>query len=470
MPFVRKIMTDTNDKREKFEKNSILRVRIDDMNNLGSGVGRIGGMVVFVPGACTGELLDVKLIKIAKSYLVGRTERIVEPSPYRVKADCPASKRCGGCVYRNVSYQYELDCKRRTVEACMRKNGLDVEVLPPIYGEPDRYRNKAQYPVGRAKDGSIAIGFYAGKTHEIIDVREGCRLQPEIFGKIADHFRDYLTAHKIQPYDELTGKGTVRHLYLRRSESTGRVMVCVVLTGRADWMSGFASGLRDAIPEVSCVYANINADITNVVLGEEYIHISGEEKLTDRLCGREFSFSPASFWQVNRPMAEKLYKVAGELADIRPGERVLDLFCGIGTVGMSICPPETRLTGIEIVQAAVDNAKENAEKNSFTNADFICVDASDPTAVERELARLESDGGIDLIFLDPPRKGCSPELLRLISERTDARIVYISCGPDTLARDMALLRGLGYQSSAVRTVDLFPRTGHIESVVLLSKG
>ena len=169
-------------------------------------------------------------------------------------------------------------------------------------------------------------------------------------------------------------------------------------------------------------------------------------------------------------MAEKLYKVAGELADIRPGERVLDLFCGIGTVGMSICPPETRLTGIEIVQAAVDNAKENAEKNSFTNADFICVDASDPTAVERELARLESDGGIDLIFLDPPRKGCSPELLRLITERTDARIVYISCGPDTLARDMALLRGLGYQSSAVRTVDLFPRTGHIESVVLLSKG
>lgn len=204
-------------------------------------------------------------------------------------------------------------------------------------------------------------------------------------------------------------------------------------------------------------------------MGEKYIHISGEEKLTDRICGREFSFSPESFWQVNRQMAEKLYKVAGELADIRQGERVLDLFCGIGTVGMSICPPETRLAGIEIVQAAVDNTKENAAQNGFKNADLICVDASDTTAIERELTRLESDGGIDLIFLDPPRKGCSPELLKLISERTDARTVYISCGPDTLARDMALLRGLGYVSSAVRTVDLFPRTGHVETVVLMSR-
>lgn len=438
------------------------------MTNLGVGVGRLGDMVVFVPGGCTGDLAEVKLIKVAKSYLVARLEKLIEPSPHRTELDCPVAKQCGGCVYRGITYEHELELKRSYVISAFKKAGLAPRVLPVLHAGIDGYRNKAQYPVVRGADGSIVTGFFAERTHEVVPIADNCRIQPDIFGHICAFLRDYMTERGIEPYDERTRGGCVRHQYLRRSEENGEVMVCVVVTRRTEWADDFAERLRRSLPEVASVWENINPDVTNVVLGKEYRLISGREKLLDRICGHEFEFSPASFWQVNRPAAELLYTKAGELAAIKPGESLLDLFCGIGTIGMSIAPVGARLYGVEIVPSAVENARANAERNGFKNASYSCLDASDPDAMKHELERL-SRNGLDAVVLDPPRSGCSPELLRLLAELTSARIVYISCNPDTLARDAALLTSLGYRFDEVQPVDLFPRTGHCECAVLLSR-
>lgn len=441
------------------------------MNTLGSGVAKLpcddsaDGIIVFVQGGCTGDVVDAKIIKVAKNYLVARIENIIEPSPYRITSTCPVSKRCGGCVYRNVTYEHELECKRRAVEAEMRKNNLDLTVHFPLCGNPDGYRNKAQYPVGIAKDGSVVVGFYAPKTHEITALSKNCMLQPEIFGKAAEFLREFLTKNNIAPYDELTGKGIVRHLYLRKSESTGQIMVCVVATKKFKEIELFAKEITLKIPEVVSVWLNINDRVTNVVLGKSFEKICGDD-LTDTLCGRKFTISPSSFWQVNRTMAEKLYQLAGKLANIKPGQRVLDLFCGIGSVGQSICPQDTKLYGIEIVPEAVENAKANAKANGFFDAEYTCLDASDKNAVENAIAKL---GKLDLVILDPPRGGCSPELIEILAKYEQNRIVYISCGADTLARDLAHFSTLGYEIGELHTVDLFPRTGHVETVCLLSK-
>lgn len=449
-----------------FTKNSIYRLNVTDMNGMGAGIARLDGMVVFVQGGCTGDEVDARIIKITKNYLVARIEKLIKPSEYRIESNCPVSKRCGGCVYRNITYEYELECKRRAVEAEMRKNHLDIKVLPPLHGSPDGYRNKAQYPVGRGKDGSIAIGFYAQRSHEIIDLDENCRLQPEIFANIAAFLKKFMRENDIEPYDELTQKGIVRHLYLRRSESTEGVMVCIVATKKFDKLNLFAKELTEAIPEVISVWLNINDKNTNVVLGKHYEKLIGEE-LKDELCGRRFEISPSSFWQVNRKMAEVLYDLAGELADIKPGQKVLDLFCGIGSVGQSICKEGTKLIGIEIVPEAVENARKNALRNGFSDAEYACIDAGDKNAVEKEIKKLGSE--LDLMILDPPRGGCAPELLELLAKYTKSDIVYISCGPDTLARDLAIMQQYGYNIGDAHTVDLFPRTGHVETVCLLSK-
>ena len=465
-------------KKNPSKKNDISNIAITDINNLGCGVGRINGVVTFVSGACTGDELTVKLIKVTSDYNVGKIEKILKPSLYRIDPGCIAAKRCGGCVYRYVTYDHELDLKRRRVEASMKKAGLDISVTDVLHsGVLDGYRNKAQYPVGTAsygkgKDARVetAIGFYAEKSHEIIPcvTEEGsCGLQPEIFGKIADFVRVYMNEKKITAYDELTGKGTVRHLYLRRSETAGEVMVCLVVNEKTDKMLSLSDALVSEFPEIVSVYENLNPKNTNVVLGKEYHLIYGKEKLTDKLCGRTFEISPQSFWQVNRQAAELLYKKAAELAKIKPGERVLDLFCGIGTVGMSVCNSDVKLYGIEIVPEAVENARRNAELNGFNNAEFICCDASDPRSFENELRRIAADG-LDCVILDPPRKGCTSELLSLIAELAPTRIVYISCNPDTLARDIALLDGK-YTCDSVTPVDMFPRTGHCEAVCLLNE-
>ncbi len=452
-------------------KNDIASVNITDINNLGYGVGRIDGVVTFVAGACTGDELTVRIIKATTDYNVGKIEKICKPSPYRISPDCVAAKRCGGCVYRYVSYEHELSLKKNTVMASMKKAGLSLEIADVLTtGEISCYRNKAQYPVGRTAHGNTAIGFYAEKSHEIIPcVSEdgSCRLQPEIFGEIADFIRRYMDEHLIPAYDEGTGNGLVRHLYMRRSETLGEVMLCLVVTRDNDKIQQLANAVAEKFPAIVSLYINVNSANTNVVLGKIWRLTYGKERITDTLCGREFEISPQSFWQVNRRAAEMLYRKAAELADIQSGETVLDLFCGIGTVGMSVCEKDAMLYGIEIVPEAVENARLNAARNGFSNAQFLCLDASDPKQFDGELRRIFSDAP-DVVILDPPRKGCSSALLETLCEFAPERIVYISCNPDTLARDIAALKG-HYLCETVTPVDLFPRTGHVECVTLLIK-
>ena len=467
-------------KRQMPEKNSIHTLEITDMNNLGSGIGRIDNIVVFVVGGCTGDICEVKIIKRAAGYLVARIERIIKESPYRIKSDCKVSNRCGGCVYRYVDYEYEKEIKRGNVKAALRRAGLDLPVNELISTDVTvGYRNKAQYPVGlgNRNDFEVIAGFYAGHTHEIMDLGgDNCLLQPEIFGRIAKYICGWLTTAKVNPYNEKDKSGITRHIYMRRSELDGSVMVCVVNRKSYSRMNELAAELAGKFPEISSVYENVNPDNTNVVLGSEYRLVYGSANLVDEICGRRFEIAPESFWQVNRGAAERLYMKAGELlCDVfahshESGRipRVLDLFCGIGTVGMCICQPDTKLYGIEITPSAVENARANAKRNSFEKAEFICCDASDPEAISNEIGKI-AQGGLDAVILDPPRKGCAPELVDLLCEISPERIIYISCNPDTLARDLVRFTAGGYICGGVTPVDLFPRTGHVETVCLLSK-
>ena len=471
----------------ELRKGATLRVDVIDMNNLGAGIAKVDGAVVFVRGGVTGDVADVEIIKATSSYFVARIVRLVKASEHRIASECPVSNRCGGCVFRNITYDYETEIKRSIVEGAMRRAGLDIGVLPVLTaGRDSRYRNKALYPIGRLRISSNnkksqkdkhfrsdayipAIGFFADHSHELIPLPGecDCLLAPESFGEICEFTRLYITENRVPPYDETTGKGIARHLYLRSSETTGEVMVTLVLTCEAAWITDFAERLMSEFPFVSGVFLNINPEKTNVVLGRDFRLIRGKGVLTDELRGRKFEYSPGSFWQVNRGAAELLLNRAAEMADIHEGDRVLDLFCGIGTVGMAVSPADAELFGIEIVESAVMNARRNAELNGFTRAAFACCDADDPDAVRKALEPFR--GSLDVVLTDPPRGGCDQSLIDIIAGLDAKRIVYISCNPNTLARDLVIFREKGLAAEWVQPVDLFQRTGHVETVCLLSK-
>ena len=471
----------------ELRKGATLRVDVIDMNNLGAGIAKVDGAVVFVRGGVTGDVADVEIIKATSSYFVARIVRLVKASEHRIASECPVSNRCGGCVFRNITYDYETEIKHSIVEGAMRRAGLDIGVLPVLTaGRDSRYRNKALYPIGRLRISSNnkksqkdkrfrsdayipAIGFFADHSHELIPLPGecDCLLAPESFGEICEFTRLYITENRVPPYDETTGKGIARHLYLRSSETTGEVMVTLVLTCEAAWITDFAERLMSEFPFVSGVFLNINPEKTNVVLGRDFRLIRGKGVLTDELRGRKFEYSPGSFWQVNRGAAELLLNRAAEMADIHEGDRVLDLFCGIGTVGMAVSPADAELFGIEIVESAVMNARRNAELNGFTRAAFACCDADDPDAVRKALEPFR--GSLDVVLTDPPRGGCDQSLIDIIAGLDAKRIVYISCNPNTLARDLVIFREKGFAAEWVQPVDLFPRTGHVETVCLLSK-
>ena len=471
----------------ELRKGATLRVDVIDMNNLGAGIAKVDGAVVFVRGGVTGDVADVEIIKATSSYFVARIVRLVKASEHRMASECPVSNRCGGCVFRNITYDYEAEIKRSIVEGAMRRAGLDIGVLPVLTaGRDSRYRNKALYPIGRLRISSNnkksqkdkrfrsdayipAIGFFADHSHELIPLPGecDCLLAPESFGEICEFTRLYIAENRVPPYDETTGKGIARHLYLRSSETTGEVMVTLVLTCEAAWITDFAERLMSEFPFVSGVFLNLNPEKTNVVLGRDFRLIRGKCVLTDELRGRKFEYSPGSFWQVNRGAAELLLNRAAEMADIHEGDRVLDLFCGIGTVGMAVSPADAELFGIEIVESAVMNARRNAELNGFTRAAFACCDADDPDAVRKALEPFR--GSLDVVLTDPPRGGCDQSLIDIIAGLDAKRIVYISCNPNTLARDLVIFRERGFAAEWVQPVDLFPRTGHVEMVCLLSK-
>ena len=450
------------------KKNETYELTITDLNNLGYGVGRIGDLVVFVSGAVDGDRVTVKIIKIAKNYAVGRLEKILSPSPHRLSSPDPCPARgCGGCAYRAITYAHELELKRGSVLAAFRRAGLpDAQVAPVLAtGKTAGYRNKAQYPVTGTSDEPV-IGFFAPKSHRVTDARK-CPLQPPLFGEILDEIAREIKQYKIAPYDEKTHTGLLRHIYLRASKDEKEVLLTFVLNGDAmPHADEVVRDLTDRFPALVGIGINVNREKTNVICGDEFKTLWGKDGITDALAGVELSFSAASFYQVNRDAAELLYGKAKEIAEFSGDETLLDLFCGVGSIGLSMADAVREVVGIEIVPDAVRCANENAMRNGIKNAAFFAGDATDTekllTGAEKALGK---ELRPDAVILDPPRKGCDEKLLSFLANRGIPKIVYISCNPETLARDAAFLAKRGYEFSTITPIDLFPRTGHVEAVV-----
>ena len=448
------------------EKNKIYRAEVIDVNNLGDGIAKIDGIAVFIKGGVTRDVADIKIIKTAKSYAVGMINELIKPSSHRCENTCPVYKKCGGCVSRHIDYKYELELKRGYVAGAIRRAGLDgITVHPTVSaGKDTGYRNKAQYPVGRdKKTGKVKIGFYAGRTHEIADI-DSCALAPDVFDKVVSAVREFIEKYNVSVYDEETGEGCVRHVYLRYGEKSGDVMLCLVINGnKLEYEEKFCEFIKSVCPFVTGILLNINKKNTNVILSDNYRLLWGRDYITDTLCDRDFRISKSAFYQVNRSAAELLYKKAGELAALQKGDILVDLYSGVGTVGMSIADKDTRLYGVEIVPEAIENAKINATLNGFESASFLAADVADFDSFIKD----RGDGRL-IVVVDPPRKGLDAGVVCDIAKNEPARVVYISCNPDTLARDIAEFRKYGYDTTDVYTYDLFPRTGHVESVCVLN--
>ncbi|MBR2952558.1 MAG: 23S rRNA (uracil(1939)-C(5))-methyltransferase RlmD [Clostridia bacterium] len=452
-------------------KNQEITLRIKEVNHLGYGVARAeDGQVVFVGGAIDGELVRAKVIRAEKNYAVARTEEILEHSPYREEDFC-AVKGCGGCAYRRMTYAREREIKRKHVLDCFCAEGLaHIPVEELRFGEKQyAYRNKAQYPVGQDSDGRVFFGFFAPKSHRVVEASH-CALQPPAFARILDTLGRWFTSRQTSVYDEKSHTGLLRHIYLRQS-AEGNVLLTIVING--DWiegLDGLIGVLNDHHPEVVGVWLNLQKKKTNVICSDEYVHIWGEKSLTDTLCGVSLSLAPAAFYQVNHEMAAALYEEARRRAALTGNELLLDLYCGVGSIGLSMARDVRELIGIEVVPDAVACAAENADRNGITNASFYVGDAAD---AENLLACAEDSRGAkimpDAVVLDPPRKGCDEKLLSFLASRNVPRIIYISCNPRTLARDVAILTKMGYEADKVTPFDLFPRTAHVESVVSLTR-
>ena len=448
-------------------KGSEYTVEITDVNNLGCGVGHIDGKTVFVRGAVSGDVVRACIIKDTASYAVGKLLCVERASAVRAKeVFCHAPDACGGCVHRYVTYEHELECKRNYVKHAFIKVGLaDVAVAPVrTTGQTSGYRNKGQYPVKQGKNGMEA-GFFASKTHNLVKA-DKCALQPAAFGEIVAFVCAFCDAHGIKAYDEITGKGLLRHIYLRQSKDGEQIMLCPVLNGKGmPAERELVAEVTAKFPQVSGIVLNFNMKNTNVVLGKEYRTLWGQPYIEDVLCGLTFRISPGAFYQVNREGAELLYGLAREKAALTGKETLLDLYCGTGTIGLSMASGAAELVGIEIVQESVDCARENAARNGVENATFICNDAGDAQVI------LAACGGKrpDVAVIDPPRKGSTEALVKCFAELEIPRVVYVSCDPDTLARDCKWFRENGYEIGEVTPVDMFPRTGHVESVVCLTR-
>ncbi len=451
-----------------FRKNEIVTLSILEINNLGSGVGKKDGMTFFVSGTVGGDEVEAEIIKVNKSYCVARLLRVLKPSAYRTaESFCGAPNACGGCVYRHIDYAYELSMKQNYVKNAFRKAGLPDIAVDEVRttGELRGYRNKVQYPFG-VIGGKAVVGFYAGKTHKVIPCRD-CAIGNPVFNEIADAVCRFANETGLSVYNEETGKGLLRHLYLRIGKNTGEIMVCLVLNGNDLPGSEQFVQMLLQFSNIKSVMLNVNQKNTNVVLGREYKTLFGNPYIEDVLCGKRFRIAPAAFYQVNHDGAELLYATAAEKAALSGNETLLDLYCGIGTIGISLSDKVKKLVGIEIVEAAVDCARENAKRNGIADATFFCGDAGDAeNLVEKALSLC---GEMPIVIVDPPRKGLDVSLIHCLADKQMEKIVYVSCDPDTLARDCAIFRARGYEIGMATPVDMFPRTGHIETVCLLSK-
>ena len=449
------------------KKNDIIPLVITDITGQGSGIGRVDGMAVFVPMTAVGDEINARILKVKKNYAFGKTESIEKPSDKRISPDCECYSKCGGCVFRHITYEEELSVKQRRVyDAITRIGGIRDFEMHDIVGcdSPDAYRNKTQIPVGRDKNGALLTGFYGNHSHRIVGSGQ-CRLQPEDFNEIVSIIREFITENGIGVYDEETHSGLLRHIYLRKGFQSGEIMVCLVINGTSfPHAETLVRRLTEYSSNVKSIMLNINRDKTNVVLGRELSVLYGSECITDTLCGLRFNISPLSFYQINHDQTEKLYALAAKCARLTGEEFLIDLYCGAGTIGLSMAKSAKRVLGVEIIPEAIENARENARANNIKNAEFICADASKAAS---ELARRGTRP--DVLVIDPPRKGCDGAVIDAAAKMSPDRVVYVSCDPETLARDLAVFAEKGYVTKEVTPVDMFPRTAHVETVVLMSK-
>ena len=453
------------------QKNQILTLRIERLSSDGSGVAHSAdGEAVFVPGTAPGDEARVRIVKDCGRYAFGILDELLTPSPDRVPVDCPVAGPCGGCSLRHLDYAAELRAKQESVlDAFRRIGGLEVPVLDILPSpDVDRYRNKVQFPVGVDKNGVPCIGFFAGRTHRIVPCPD-CKLQPSVLNEIGNALCAFFAQQGIRPYDEQSGNGLVRHIFLRRGAHSGQIMVCLVCTrAKLPHAEQLCTALRGQFPAISTILLNVNAKNTNVILGSENHILYGPGYIEDTLCGVPVRLGPLSFYQVNTLAAERLYGVAAQYAQLTPDDTLLDLYCGMGTIGLSMAEQCRELIGVEIVPEAIESAKANAARMGeavAAKSRFFCADAG------QAATQLAAEGlHPDIVMLDPPRKGCDEATLSAVVRMAPRRVVYVSCNPATAARDAAWLEQNGYHAEKVQPVDLFPRTKHCECVIALSKG
>ena len=444
-------------------KNKVYRCRISDYTADGTGFAKIEGRAVFVPRTAVGDCCDVRIVKVTKNVAFGRVEKLVTPSRARITPACPVSDKCGGCCYQHITYEEELRAKEKKVRDALTRIGKqDGEKLLGITGAEttEHYRNKAQYPVGRDREGNIVTGFYRPRSHDIVPV-ERCLIQSEKADRLAGIVREWMTEFAVPPYDYETKRGTIRHIYVRTGEKSGECQLTLIsATRKLPELDTLIERLRAAEPSLTGILINHNQRGDNVILGDRTDVLWGEPMLEDRLCGNTFLLSPHAFYQVNHAQAERLYACAVDYAGLTGGETVLDLYCGAGTITQVMARHAGRVIGAEIVPEAIEDAKNNARRNGAENVEFYCADAGQAAG---------RFSGIDVLVVDPPRKGLDETARDAILKMQPPRVVYVSCDPATLARDVAELCGAGYTLEKAQAYDLFPRTFHVETVVLLSR-
>ncbi|TYQ17819.1 UNVERIFIED_CONTAM: 23S rRNA (uracil1939-C5)-methyltransferase [Acetivibrio alkalicellulosi] len=446
----------------EIKKNEVYTLKITGMTHEGQGVGRINNFTVFVDGAIEEEDVEIKIIKLHKSYGIGKLLKILNPSPERTKPFCEVYKRCGGCSLQHMNTDAAIRFKENLVRESIRRIGKleNVKIHGIITMEnPFYYRNKAQYPVRKVND-NLKVGFYAKRSHDIIDCQE-CGIQNQISDRVKSIAKEYIEKNNVSTYDETTGKGLIRHIITRVGFKTGQVMVVVVVNGKSiPKKEKLIDELIREVPQIKSIFINVNREKTNVILGRENILIYGEKSITDYIGDFKFNISPVSFFQVNPIQTEVLYKKALEYAGLTGSETVFDLYCGIGTISLFLSKKAIKVYGVEVVEEAIEDAKENARINGVTNVEFISGEA------EKVLPGMGIKA--DVVVLDPPRKGCDERLLDALAGIEPSRIVYVSCNPATLARDLKYLTEKGYEVVEIQPVDMFPHTTHVECVVRLS--
>ena len=451
----------------EFRKNDIVTIQIEDCGIDGEGIGKADGFTVFVKDAVIGDTVRAKIMKAKKNYGYGRLMEVLEPSPYRTEPKCPYARQCGGCQIQALSYEQQLAFKEAKVRGHLERIGGFREIpMEPIIGmeNPYHYRNKAQFPVGRGKDGRIITGFYAGRTHSIIENRD-CALGVAVNREVLDRVIAYMEKYHVEPYDEMTGKGLVRHILIRYGFFTGEVMVCVVVNGNKLPHSEVLVDTLREIAGMTSITLNENRSRSNVILGEKLYLLWGQTYITDKIGDISYQISPLSFYQVNPGQTQKLYAKALEYADLHGEETVWDLYCGIGTISLFLAQQAKFVRGVEIVPAAIEDAKRNAQLNGIHNVEFFTGKAEEVLPQEYEKNGIYAD----VIVVDPPRKGCDEVLLKTILKMQPKRVVYVSCDSATLARDLKYLCENGYRLERVCPVDQFAHTVHTENVAKLER-